>query len=173
MIKSGGYRFRAVRTKVISAGWPHHGNLWFSNWTGPFSRRIQNRAHILDSAVAILMANCINIICRFHRAALYVDKYPQQAVSLARSDRSFVTTVLIQYNRPKYVALPPHNSYGSVRGSESRECVEPCAVKEKRCVNFEMREKEREKKEKTKEIRREAVGLGCTQSRHFLPSRIT
>jgi len=31
---------------------------------------MQNRAHILDRAVAILMANYINIICRFRRRAL-------------------------------------------------------------------------------------------------------
>jgi len=40
---------------------------------------MRNRAHILDRAVAILMANYINIICRFRRSrslarALCVDK---------------------------------------------------------------------------------------------------
>lgn len=40
---------------------------------------MQNRAHILDRTVAILMANYINIICRFRRSA------PLRSALLARA----------------------------------------------------------------------------------------
>jgi len=42
---------------------------------------MQNRAHILDRAVVILMANYINIICRFRRCALSLSL----SLSLARA----------------------------------------------------------------------------------------
>ena len=79
------------------------------------------------------MANCINIICRFHRAALYVDKYRQQVVFRSYIRRSFVaiSSSIIEIYPLHYTTLTVEEG-----------------VKEKRCVNFETKEEERKERKK-------------------------